>query len=355
MTLFGRYIATEIAKSFFIILMVVTGIYLTVDFIEKVDNFIEAGLPLIRALLFFLFKLPLILVQITPVGILLAVIITFGLMAKNNELLALRASGVNLISLIGPILGCGVAATVFVLFFSEVVTPLTVPQSDQIWIEEVKGRKTSGVKRSDIWLKGSDTVLHVKYFDPGDLVAKGLTIHRFDDQFGLNERIDADAGRYLDGRWVLSKGLVQKKSGGYMVEPFEQMEVVLDFVPEDLVQLAPKPEGMNIVQLYRYIQKVETEGYDATHYRVDLHAKVAFPVIALILTMIGAGLAARGKIKEALAGSVTYGLGIAFLYWIVFSFCLSLGYAGKLPPILAAWGVNLISTCVAGYLLLNAD
>ena len=355
MTLFGRYIATEIAKSFLIILMVVTGIYLTVDFIEKVDNFIEAGLPVIRALLFFIFKLPLILVQVTPVGILLAVIITFGLMAKNNELLALRASGVNLMSLLGPIMWCGVAAFLFVMLIAEAVMPLTVPQSDQIWIEEVKGRKTSGVKRSDIWLKGSDTVLHVKYFDPGDRIAKGITIHRFDGNFGLKERIDADTGQFQDGRWVLEKGLVQSKSNGYTVEPFDRREVVLEFVPEDLVQLAPKPEAMNIAQLYRYIQKVESEGYDATHYRVDLHAKFAFPVIALILTMIGAGLAARGKIKEALAGSVTYGLGIAFLYWIVFSFCLSLGYAGKLPPILAAWGVNLISTCVAGYLLLNAD
>jgi lipopolysaccharide export system permease protein len=355
MTIFGRYITREIVKSFGIILMVVTGIYLTVDFIEKIDNFIDAGLPLLRALLFFVYKLPLILVQITPVGMLLAVIITFGLMAKNNELLALRASGVSLVSLLGSIVWCGVASTLFIFLVAEAVMPLTIPQADQIWFEEVKGRKTANIHRSDIWLKGNETVLHVKYFDPAAKVAKGITIHRFDDRFSLTERIDAATGVFGDGRWVLSNGLIQKQGDRYTVQPFDQMEVPLDFAPEDLVQLAPKPEAMSFVQLYRYVRKVEAEGYDATHYRVDLHAKVAFPAISLILALIGAGLAARGKIKEAVAGSVTYGLGLAFLYWIAFSFSLSLGYAGKLPPIVAAWGVNFISICVAGYLLVNAD
>jgi lipopolysaccharide export system permease protein len=92
-----------------------------------------------------------------------------------------------------------------------------------------------------------------------------------------------------------------------------------------------------------------------THYRVDLHAKIAFPFVCVIMTLIGAGLAARGKIRDGLAISVTYGIGIAFVYWIVFSFCMSLGYAGMLPPLIAAWGVNFISIGLAGYLLINAD
>ena len=359
MTIFGRYITKEIGKSFGIILMVVTGIYLTVDFIEKIDNFLEAGLPLYRAFLFFAYKLPMILVQVTPVGILLAVIITFGLMAKNNELLALRSSGVNLLSLLASIAGCGAAATFFVFLVAEAVMPLTISQADQIWMEEVKGRRTATANKSDIWLKGDNSILHVKYFDPGTQVArgvaKGITLHRFDRDFNLIERIDANTGQFSNEKWTLRDGLVQKRGDQFAPQTFKKIDVVMGFAPQDLIQAAPKPEAMNIAQLYRYIQKVEGEGYDATHYRVDYHAKMAFPAISLIMTLIGAGLAARGTIREAVAGSVVYGLGLAFLYWIVFSFCLSLGYAGKLPPVIAAWGVNFISICAAGYLLINAD
>jgi hypothetical protein len=106
MTIIGRYVTREIARYFGIILLIVLGIYVTVDFIEKVDNFIDAGLAWQRAFLYFLYKLPFIMVQMTPVGILLAVMITFGLMAKNNELLALRIGGVSLVSLMRPIIRC---------------------------------------------------------------------------------------------------------------------------------------------------------------------------------------------------------------------------------------------------------
>jgi lipopolysaccharide export system permease protein len=355
MTIIGRYIIKEIGKFFGIILMIVAGIYLTVDFIEKIDNFIDAGLPLQLAVVYFIFKLPLIIFQITPLGILLAVMITFGLMAKNNELLALRGSGISLVALTRSILVCGVAATLLMFFIAEILMPLTVSHANHIWLQEVKGRNTARFRQSDIWLKADDTILHLKFFEPDAQAAKGVSIHRFDAQFKLIERIDADSAVFQNGRWVLSNGIHQQHHDQLAIRVFDRMDIKLAFEPEDLAQAAPKPEEMSFAQLNRYIGKVEAEGYDATHYRVDLQAKAAFPLISLILTLIGAGLAARGKIKEGLAGSVTYGLGIAFLYWISFSFSLSLGYAGMLPPIVAAWGVHAFSLGVAGFLLINAD
>lgn len=355
MTIIGRYVSREIGKYFGIIILIVLIVYLTVDFTEKIDNFIEVGLPVQRAITYFVFKLPLILVQITPVGILLAVMITFGLMAKNNELLALRSSGVSLISLTSPIVRCGAAATLFMVVVAEGIMPLTLPLANHIWVQEVKGHNSARLRQNDIWLKGDNTILHLKYFEPDAHIARGITYNRFDAQFKLMERIDAETGVFKNGIWVLRHGIAQQYKDGFAVHLFDHMDVDLGFAPEDLAQVAPQPDEMSFIQLYRYIGKVESEGYDATHYRVDLQAKLAYPLISLIMTMIGAGLAARGKIQKGLPSSVAYGLGIAFAYWIAFSFCLSLGYAGMLPPIAAAWVVNAISLCLAGYLLVNAD
>lgn len=355
MSIIGRYVTREITRYFGIILLIVLGIYLTVDFIEKVDNFLLAGLAWQRAFLYFIYKLPLIMVQMTPVGILLAVMITFGLMAKNNELLALRISGVSLVSLVGPMVWCGLAATLLIVVIAEGVMPITVSQANQIWLQEVQGHKGTRIRQSDIWLKGDGTILHLKFFHPDRQMAEGITLHRFDDQFKLTERIDADRGLYQDGAWVLRRGIIQQQADQFIVRMFEDHRTQLGYSPEDLAYATPKPEEMSFLQLLRFIHKVEAEGYDATRYRVDLHAKCAFPFISLIMTLIGAGIAARGKVKAGLPSSVTFGLGIAFLYWIIYSFCLSLGYAGTLPPVIAAWGVNLIFVCLAGYLMINAD
>lgn len=358
MGILARYLTREIGKNFGTILVAVLGIYLAVDIIEKIDNFIEADLSLERAFLYFAYKLPLIVFQVTPVATLMAVLITFGLMAKHNELVALRSGGVSLLSLMGPIARCGIGATLLVVLMAEGVAPLTLPRANHIWLQEVRGQNIVTTRQQDIWLKGDQSIIHMKYFHPDSEAVGGITIHWFDRQFRLARRIDAASGTFEQGRWRLRHGIEQ-----YQQDPVERMQidlfderlVELDFTPEDLAQAAPRTEEMSFVQLYRFIQRVEAEGYDAEHYRVDLHGKVAFPFVCLILTLVGAGLAARGKIRDGLPISMAYGLGIAFIYWIAFSFSISLGYAGMLPPLVAAWGVNFISMCLAGYLLINAD
>ncbi len=358
MAIIARYIIKEICKYFSIILVVVLGIYLTVDFIEKVDNFLEAGVPVSRAFLYLAYKLPLIVVQMTPLGVLLAVLITFGLMGKNNELVALRSGGISLASLAGPIFRCGVGATVFMILLAEVAAPMMTDRANRIWLQEVRKENITTTGQKDIWLKGDQEIIHISLYDPETAVAKGITVNRFDRKFRLIERVDARQGTIGKEQWSLEDGILQQynpDSGHMNVLPFAYHRIQEAFSPENLSQVAPRADEMSFMQLYRYIKRVEGEGYDAGHYRVDLQTKIAFPFLCIIMSLMGAGLAAGGKIREGLAISITYGIGIAFFYWIVFSFCVSLGYAGMLPPFVAAWGVNVIFICFAGYLLLNAD
>ncbi|MCG2758135.1 MAG: LptF/LptG family permease, partial [Desulfobacteraceae bacterium] len=94
MSIIHKYLTREIFNYLFFILAVVISIYVAVDFFEKIDDVMEAGLPFSRLLVFLAFKIPFIIAQIIPVCILLSVIVVFGLMTKNNELIALKSSGV---------------------------------------------------------------------------------------------------------------------------------------------------------------------------------------------------------------------------------------------------------------------
>ena len=359
MTILSRYIVKEIAKHFGIILIVVMGIYLTVDFIEKIDNFMEVKVPFSRALLYFAYKLPLIIIQVTPVGVLLSVLISFGLMSKYNELVALRSSGINLVSLLTPILLCGAAATLIVFLMNEGVAPLTMMRANKIWLQEVKGQRMTTIQQKDIWLKGEQAIIHLKFYEPETMSVMGISVNRFDQKSNLVQRIDAKIGVFKNGRWLLKDGIIQQRdqlTEDWNVSLFESQLVDLPFTPEELARAAPQTEEMSFLQLKDYVEKMRAEGYDATRYEVDLQAKISFPFVCIIMTMIGAGLAARGKIKDGLAISIVYGLGTVFLYAIAFFLLfLRLGYAGILPPILAAWGVNLLFFCLAAYLFLNAE
>ena len=357
MSTIDRYLTKEIFKYFAIVLMAAIGIYLAVDFFENIDKFINAGLPVSRILVFFQLKLPLIIAQITPVGILLAVLIAFGMMNKNNEIVALKSGGMSVYHFIRPIMFIGLLITVGLFFISETVVPITISKANDIWRREVK-KYTLTSTRKNIWYKGHHSISHITYFNPKDQTISGITLNYFDQQFRLTRRIDAAKGKFKQGQWVLYDTMEQvlnHTTGTYDVEIRSEKVETIDFQPEDLKRAAKKSEEMSFQELYRYVQDIESEGYDATPYRVDYHSKFALPVACLILCIIGTGIALRKNARHGLSLPIIYGITVIFLYMISQSFCLSLGHGGILPPIIAAWISNFIFVCFAGFNLLNAE
>ena len=148
---------------------------------------------------------------------------------------------------------------------------------------------------------------------------------------------------------------LDEKDGRYRIRFYQDLPEPLDFKPEDLKRVVKKSEEMSFEELWRLVKKVEDEGYDATTLRVDFNAKFAFPLVCLILAIVGVGIALRGRIKEGLPVNIALGIGTAFLYWIFYSFCVSLGYGEMLPPLVAVWAANFVFLCFGIFLLLHAD
>ena len=358
MTILYKYLIKEMLKYFGIVLAMVIGIYLIIDFFEKIDDFLEAGVSFSGAYSFFLLKIPLIVAQIIPVCILLAVIIVFGLMVKNNELVALKSSGASVYYLLTPAVILGFLFSILLFFMSEAIAPITIEKANRIWLKEVK--KKTGVlsNEKNIWFKSTGSITHIKYYNPATKSIFGVTINHFDDNFRLIGRIDSAKGIFKDNNWVLYDIMEQKlnqKDENYKVTFYEEKIEKLAFLPEDLKTVAKKSEEMNFVQLYSYVKKVESEGYDAATYRTDLHAKISFPFVCVIMCMAGTGLAVKKQRIEGLPVKIAFGIGLAFLYWIFYSFCVSLGYGRMLPPAIAAWTANFIFLCFSIIILLNAD
>jgi lipopolysaccharide export system permease protein len=107
-------------------------------------------------------------------------------------------------------------------------------------------------------------------------------------------------------------------------------------------------------ELSEIIRKLKDEGFDATRFEVDLQAKVAFPFVCMIMCLLGTGIGVSAGIREGLPTAVAYGIGIAFLYWMFYSFCLSLGYGALLPPMISAWAGNLVFFSGGLYLFLSS-
>jgi lipopolysaccharide export system permease protein len=339
------------------VLTAVVGLYLVVDFFEKIDDILDANLSISRSLVFFGLRIPLIVSQVAPVGLLLAVVIAFGLMVKHNEDVALRSGGMSIYDLILPVLAISLIFSALLFFFNESLVSVSIDDANKIWREEVKKKSSLTTKRKNIWIKSHQAIFHIRYFSPSGKAIFGVTLNYFDDDFRLARRVDAEKGIYIDGMWrlfkVIQQDLVQGE-GRYDVIQLDESPVKVEFVPEDLNKVVKKGEEMSYTELSDYVREVEAEGYDATSYRVDLIAKIAFPLVCVIMGIMGTGLPLSRRRRDGLAGSVFYGIGLAFMYWTLHSFCLSLGYGKILPPLVAAWATNVVFFFIGIFIFLKA-
>jgi len=358
MRLLHRYILKETIKSFMLVLAAIGIIFFLIDFIERIDNFMETDLPFSRFIEYMLLKVPFILSQILPICVLLAVLITLGLMIKNNEIMIIKGSGISIYFLLQPVILFGVASTAIMFMLSELVIPLTADKANYIWYKEIKNQKGHTSREKNIWIRGDGLIANIAFFHPGNQTAHGITLYFFDENFKLSRRLDARNAYYKNDQWVFEKSVYQllEDTGETKKVTYpDQLAISLAFKPSDLVRVSKKSEEMSYSELKAYIQKIRQEGYDATIYQVDLYVKTAFPFICLIMSIIGSGTALKQTKISGLAQPIVFGVVAAFSYWMMNSISISLGHAGQLPSLLAAWSTNIVFGSFGLLSLLKAE
>ncbi len=340
------------------VLGMVIFVYVTIDFFGRIQDLLAASFPTSRILIYFLYRVPMIVSLVTPAVHLLSILIVFGLMSKNNEIVALRSGGISEYYLMAPVLMIGIVISIILFFFNESIVPVANARENKLWAQAKNKPNLVTTKEKNIWIRGDRSITHIDFYDPRNHQILGVTIVYFDDQFHMTQRIDAKKGQFQNNQWMLYGCLTQTFTGDAESVPAvysEIQSVDLQLLPEDLQRVQQKAEEMSFSNLRKFIQKVESQGYDVTKYRVDLYAKTAFPFVCFIMSLMGSGLALRGKTREGMAASFAYGILTAFGYWGVLSFCLSLGYGDMMPAWVSAWIANALFFCVGAILLINIE
>jgi len=354
MNILSRYLFKEFITYTAICELVFTGLYLIIHFFGRVDEFSEASLPTRVVISYFLYKVPIIFVHTLPVSTLIATIVVFSIMKKNNEITALKSGGIDILQLARPLLILGVFISTGLFLFSETIVPITSSKSYEIWRVKVR-QKDPGryFGRDQIWYKAQGAIYWIKRFDPKRGIMKRPCFYFFDDSFRLRQRIEAQQAVWKGNKWQAINGIIIKRTEeGYVSEIFQIMDLDIPERPEAFVQEELKPEELSYWQLKGFIQRIRAEGYDPTKYLVDLHIKIAFPFIVVIMILIGLPLTLKIQ-KGGAAVSVSAGIALAFLYLLVLGTCRALGFAGIFPPLLAAWLANGLFFFMGIYFLLR--
>lgn len=352
MKIIPLYILRHFLSIFAVALVAFIGLYLIIDFFEKVDDLLQKQVPFMSACRYFLYKTPAIVSQGIPMAVLLATLIALGILKRNREIIAMKAAGIHTSVYSQPIVFAALFIAALHFGMSETLARSLNHKAQTIWQQQVLRQKTSlSWSQENVWYRGQNCIYQIRLYDRQTQNLEKVSLFYLDAQFKLVQRLDSRRVRWEGNRWVAEEGLCLKFEGGDTVQEwFKERELDLPESPKDFSSLQTIPEQLNWLRLYHYTQKIRHEGYNAIPYEVELHQRVAFPLTTLILSLVGITISLRQGLRTGIAMGVLVALLVAFLYLTLFYMGCSMATVGILPPLVGVWAANVIFVALACYI-----
>jgi lipopolysaccharide export system permease protein len=371
-----RYVSRKFLFNLLFSLTAFASIFITVDLLEKLSEFIDRKAPAFVVASYYFYYLPYVIILSMPVAMLLASMFSVGQLSKYNELTAMLSAGRSLHRILLPLFVIGALISGAMLVFAERVMPVAnqrkaeikqqyidrMPRNLPARLSNLYFQESAGVSDGSMANSGEAAVrrIFIGYYDEVSRIAQKVSIQNYNGIF-IVERIDAVQMRWHEsaggqmGVWKLEQGYRRKFDGER--ETFARFDTLampeLSFTPLVLTKVQKDPEEMSYGELQEFIREVARNGGNPERWLVDLYLKISFPLANFIIVLFGAPLAA-GRIRSGGAVGVATSLVICFLYFGTVKTSQSMGQNGTLDPLLAAWLGNIIFLAAGLAILVKA-
>jgi lipopolysaccharide export system permease protein len=358
MPILFRYLLREYAKIFTMCFSGLMTIYLVIDFFEKVRRFLRYDADWLDVLTYFLLKTPAISFQIAPLAILMATLLTFGLLSRGHEITAMRSCGISLLWITSPFITFATGIALILLLFSSTIIPLAAIKSEEIrTIRIEKKLPAAAVKLKQPWTRvGVDSLMHVTSVSVSGELLGDVRLFQFDSHFQLAEVTEADEARYHDSTWILHQGRHRRfaSDGTVSTTEFDRQPIALSLIPDDFTTwLAGDSELMTFHDIRAYSRRRHQQGSQVARLTTDYYIRIAFPFVTIIMVLVGIALSLRrsGTRGGSMAMGIGQALAVGFCYWTTHSIAIALGRGGVLTPLIAAWMANVLFMSFGLYLM----
>lgn len=341
-----------ITASFLVLTLIFT-------FFELLSDIVKNRIPLVTVGEYLANVTPSWLYLFTPLCVLLAMLVTFGLLQKSNEITAMKASGISIYRTVLPVLFISALVAGGLFLLEESYLPYANKRVETLR-NTIKEKPAQTYLRPDRkWIFGEhSTIYYYQFYDPEIDQFGSITAFEFDPHaFQITKCVYAARALWesnLQG-WVFEKGW-ERSFRGSAIENFNTFNVQefaeLNEQPTYFKKEVRQSQEMNYEELSNYIHDLQQSGFEVVRLRVQLQKKLAFPLITLVMAVLAVPFSLSAGRRGALTG-VAVALLIGVVYWVTSGLFEAMGNVSQLPPSLAAWSPDVIFALAGAYLVLK--
>ncbi|HUH62043.1 MAG TPA: LPS export ABC transporter permease LptG [Terracidiphilus sp.] len=364
---FPRILDEYVVREFLtVFLLVIAGFLMLLQiftFFELIGDILRNHPQMAIVGEYLVYLTPDLLYQIVPLAVLIAVLVSFGVLNRNSELVAMKATGISLYRLVVPIVSIGVILAVGLFLFDQLYLP-QFNRRQEADRNIIKGRPPQTVLHPEQkWIFGHPRagepgrIFYYPFFDSVQNEFANISVFEFNPStFSLTRRIFAARARWdsAQGTWRFENGWVRDFDGAIRFREFRDTTFSeIHEEPGYFTKEAVPSQEMNFGQLQRYIQDLSQSGFDTMRLRVALWHKIAYPLTAIVMAVLAIPFALSMGRRGSLTG-IAVAIGVALAYQVIDGLFGAMGSVNYLPAMLAAWSPDILFGLMGGYLLLRA-
>jgi lipopolysaccharide export system permease protein len=307
------------------------------------------------AIKYLLLKIPLIVEQLLPVCLLLAGVLTLGIMNQNREFMALEAGGLSGRKIMTPILAATFFFTILALLAGEWLVPSTIAETNRIWYEDVKNTKAQGIVRhGQVFYKGKEGIYSFRRATKSADTFTDFNYLVWDANYALQLQITAATASWQNGLWSFRHGHLKTTtgSGAFALKNFADYEMALPDQPDAFFIPEYKNEEVSLSDLFKAVMRNENPDRAAWQ---NLHRRLSYIFLGIPLILLGLPVlrTAHQRWHQDLSLAIPLSCVMAFMAWGWWSTAQSLINAYGFSPLLGSWSVHILTGGLGFFMIIR--
>ena len=317
----------------------------------------ETGQSILLVFQFFLLSIPFIIDMLGPVLILLAGVISLGVLSHNNELTAMMAGGIHLRTIINPILIGALLLTMLFLAMAQWVLPRTIGATNTIWYENVKGMVPLGIFRNGrYYYKGKEGFYSFARPWPKKNIFLDFSYSSWSPDHKLETLTSSKSAEWTPKHgWLLKKGQIQRNinPGDFRTTLFDKQKFSFPESPQFFFIPKHQSAELSLTELFQEMYKQENESKTIVA-QTNFYSRISYTLLGIPLLFMGLPMLMLSYRKwgKDLAVAIPVSCGMAFVAWGIWGALQSLAKAGYLSPLIASMLIHVLFG-VTGFIFLH--
>ncbi len=347
---------------FVINLMFFTFVFLMVEMLKVTNMVVNYSVGVFTVLIMLAYSTPYFLTYVIPMSIMIAVLLTFLRLSGDNEIVALKTSGMSIYGLLPPVMLFCLIGCLLTFFMTAYGMPWGRLSFKELTYKIVSSNLEIGLKDRTFNDSFEDVVLYMHKIDTKTKELQDIFIEDKRTQ-NIVSTVVAPRGKLFSEpdeyvyHLLLYNGViyqvdVKNRSTNYI--DFETYEVRLDIkrAASRLKQGSKRRKEMGLAELRQYLNNSSRR--DAKYYKtlMELHKKFSIPISCFALGLLAVPLGIQSRSTKRSFGLVL-GLISFFLYYLLLSVGLVFGETGAYPPVIGMWFPNVVMGGLGLYLLIK--